>query len=462
MIPYFPKIFAQRAITMYLVLMAAVLLLFRYPMAWYMYVIGIVGVCCFFHFSAELTKGWGRFDDKQFENRLFSTSLIIRVCFVVFSFFFYKSITGIPFDFGAADAIGYHETGMDIVKFGPGYLFVMSDFDDWGYPIWLSLIYRLTGNSIFIVRLIKALLSAFTVVLMYRIAKRNIGENASRITAIFCMLMPNLIWYSGSHLKETELLFLIVLSLERFDYMMNEQKPKAYNLIIAILACIATMFFRRIVPVVIILSVLMALVFSSKRIKRIVRRTILVTLGIGFIGAAVWAGITDQFIDEDYSNITEQQEANMAWRAERAGGNAFAKYAGAAVFAPMIFTLPFPTMVNIPEQETQQMIHSGNVVKNVISFFTILAMFYLLFSGRWRKCVLPLSFLLGYLIVLVFSHYAQSERFHIPALPFVLMFASYGLCNLKRKHVRWYDLWVILIFVIGIGWQWFKLKGRGM
>ena len=36
------------------------------------------------------------------------------------------------------------------------------------------------------------------------------------------------------------------------------------------------------------------------------------------------------------------------------GGNAFAKYAGTAVFAPLIFTIPFPTMVNTPYQENQQ------------------------------------------------------------------------------------------------------------
>lgn len=33
-------------------------------------------------------------------------------------------------------------------------------------------------------------------------------------------------------------------------------------------------------------------------------------------------------------------------RGEREGGNELAKYAGAAVFAPLIFTIPFPTEIS--------------------------------------------------------------------------------------------------------------------
>jgi hypothetical protein len=39
----------------------------------------------------------------------------------------------------------------------------------------------------------------------------------------------------------------------------------------------------------------------------------------------------------------DYQKDNMEWRGEREGGNEFAKYAGVTVFAPLIFTIPFPT-----------------------------------------------------------------------------------------------------------------------
>ena len=82
------------------------------------------------------------------------------------------------------------------------------------------------------------------------------------------------------------------------------------------------------------------------------------------------------------ANSESNQSNSMAWRAERKGGNEFAKYAGAAVFAPMIFTIPFPTLVETPNQENQRMIHGGNYAKNITSAFTIFALFTLIFSKR--------------------------------------------------------------------------------
>ena len=160
------------------------------------------------------------------------------------------------------------------------------------------------------------------------------------------------------------------------------------------------------------------------------------------------------------------QQTNMEWRSRRGGtlSQQFAKYAGAAVFAPMIFTIPFPTMAETPGQESQKLIHGGNFVKNILSFFTIIAIALLLITGEWRKHVLPLAILCGYLVVLVFSSYAHSERFHQPTLPFTLMMVAYGISQMKQmRWIRsWYPWWCVLMFVAALAWNWFKLAGRGM
>jgi hypothetical protein len=161
-----------------------------------------------------------------------------------------------------------------------------------------------------------------------------------------------------------------------------------------------------------------------------------------------------------------EQQNNMEWRSIRSGAlsQRFAKYAGASVFAPMIFTLPFPTMTDTPNQENQKLIHGGNFVKNIVSYFTIMSLIFLLFSGEWRKYVLPLAVLCGYLVVLTFSNFAQSERFHQPILPFILLFAAYGI-NLMN-NIKWikqyFPYWCVLMFLAALAWNWFKLAGRGM
>ena len=195
---------------------------------------------------------------------------------------------------------------------------------------------------------------------------------------------------------------------------------------------------------------------------------------IGFI-AVVLIGVTmGNRIEEQSRELFEQrdvntQKGNMEWRANRldASGNKqqFAKYAGAAVFAPMIFTLPFPSMTRSFEgQELQQMLNGGYFAKNVLSFFTIFAMVVLLLSGKWRYHLLPLSFMLGYLLVLTMSNFAQSDRFHHPAMPFEFMFAAYGLsiAVTKKKYKHWFIFWCALMVVAALAWNWFKLKGRGL
>ena len=108
------------------------------------------------------------------------------------------------------------------------------------------------------------------------------------------------------------------------------------------------------------------------------------------------------------------------------------------------------------------MMNGAYFIKNILSGLTILAMFMLLFRGEWRKHVLPIAVMCGYLVVLVFSNFAHAERFHFPILALELMFAAYGVSQLTNKHKRWYTIWLIGICIATIAWSWIKLAGRGM
>lgn len=471
MLNYFPKIFANKAIGFYFLLLLVVSVLFyQYALPLWLMMFGIVEVLMFFLGTNYCTKTWANLSSKTFANRLFAVSFIIRVCYVIFSYFFYMEMTGTPFEFGAADVGFYNEMG----KYGH-YLISNDEFDfldkfqayagllysDAGYPIYLSFVYWLSGDSLIFTRLLHALWLSLTAVLIYKLAARNFGESVGRMAGVFCMLMPNFIYYCGLHLKEPVMVFLTVLFVERADYLVRGDSVKLWPLILVLLSGIATFFFRTVLGAVLFASLGFALVFSSSKIVGWGKKILVSILVIFVLGIGVGGQIADEV-----SNMLEigssAQEANMQWRSERKGGNAFAKYAGAAVFAPMIFTLPFPTVVFTEGQEDQQMINGGNYVKNIMSFFTIFALFSLLFSGEWRKHVLPLALLCSYLLVLALSSFAHSERFHLPALPFVMMFAAYGVSLMQNKHKQWFSIWCIFIFVIGIAWSWFKLAGRGL
>lgn len=471
MLSYFPKYYTDKAMYVYFALLVCLPVIFGYPMEWYFWIFGMVEVVGFFYFAHQLPIAWKNYSPKAFTKKLFTTALIIRIIYVVFSFWFYNEMTGTPFEYGAADVHFYNimgKLGHELLsdwKFNLSYEYrnlgneiALSDL---GYPVYLSFIYWFFDDSILITRIIKCFWSAWTCVLVYKLASRNFGESVGRMAAIFCMLMPNLIYYCGLHLKETEMVFLIVLFAERADYAMRTNQLDWKALIIALLAACFLFMFRTALAAVAMIALAVTLILSSKRVLSLGKK-----IAIGaFVVLAMFATVGNQLIqeaDELLAKSGDNQSTSMQWRSERKGGNSLAKYAGAAVFAPMIFTIPFPTLVATEGQENQRMIHGGNYVKNITSALTIFALFSLLFSGDWRRHVLILAIGCGYLIVIALSAFAHSERFHLPALPFALIMAAYGVSIVSNKQKKWYNYWLILIFVANIAWAWFKLRGRGM
>lgn len=446
---------------------------------WQWWFFGAIEVLGFFYFANRLSKGWFFLKPLHFTQKLFWISLFLRLLWVVISYFLYQHWTGTAFSIDAADEVYYDEVARYTANMmrNSNWQILHNirqysgdvELSDTGYSIYLTCLYWIFGNSIFIARVIKALLSTLTVILMYRLTERNFGEQIGRMVAIMCALMPNLIYYCSFQLKEIEMVFMAILFIERADYMLRKGKlafmPTATLMLIP-----AVMFtIRTALAAVLVMAFFCTVILSSERVVSWGRRTLMLIMAIAFGGMILMTSTSiGQDIQQMWQTRTSGQRINMEWRAERDIGQGmtqkFAKYAGAAVFAPMIFTIPFPTMNEVPGQENQKMIHGGNFVKNILSFFTIATVFILIFSGDWRKYVLPLAVLCGYLVVLVFSSFAQSERFHLPVLPLTLMFAGYGIS--KMKEVWWikkyYPYWCALMFVAAIAWNWFKLAGRGM
>lgn len=472
----FPKWLSSYPISVYLGALAIVSFMYTsYSMPWYYSVSGIIAISIFFLYGSTVAKDTAIDKirkEKAFEKRIFLIAFIPRLLFMILMYWIFQFNYGDAFGFESADAFSYHELG---TTFGNAMRngnfayewqrhIAVIDLSDLGYATYVGFIYWLTGDSIIILRLIKCILSAISVVLIYRLAKRNFGEQTGRIAAIFVALWPNFWYYSSCHLKETEMVFLAVLFVEQADQMLRSRQFTAWKVIPVLLIAAAMFTFRTPLGLVALLSLLFSVVMSSTRVVSWGKRIVVGSLAIALIGVTMGNRIQEQGQSLLQQARGGQQRENMEWRAERKGGNVFAKYAGATVFAPMIFTLPFPSMVNIEGQDQQQLLNGGNFVKNIMSAFTILALVMLLMSGDWRKHMLPLSFMLGYLVVLAFSSFAQSERFHQPAMPFELMFAAYGLsiAVTKKKYKRWFTYWSALMFVAAITWNWFKLKGRGL
>ena len=464
MLTYFPRYFSVRAIICYFVTLVLVSVIFMsYVMPFQFMLFGIVPVIVFFNYSNKFTVEWRRIKPAAFTKKLFTTALIIRIVYVVFIYFYYIEMTGLPHMYYPGDELLYEYVGTLLKEEGPSRFRELLkvyhiSFSDSGYCWWIAIENAILGTHPLSYRTVKCIIDAFSCVLVYNLAKRNFGEATGRIAGVFCMLIPNLWYYCGLTLKETEMTFLTILFVERADFALRSKKITISCLALPGVIVLALFSFRTALAAVLVAALVAALIFSSGKQLELWKKIVFSSI------FAIWMFLTVgvEILDETqalWNGRTDNQSVGYEWRAET---NSFAKYASASVFAPLILTIPFSSMVATPGQENQMMLNGANFIKNIVSGLTILAMFMLLLRGDWRKHVLPIAVMMGYLVVLVFSNFAHSERFHLPVVPLEYMFAAYGVTQVTNKHKRWYVIWLVGISVANIAWAWIKLAGRGM
>lgn len=476
-ISYFPKNIANLCVLVYVMALVVVSIFFNgYMMPWWLWMFGIISVVLFFHGSNYFTKIWHDSPEKMFSQKLFLWAFFIRTFYAIFIYYFNYEHYGTYYESNEGDITWYVPSALQIAtEFANGnynevilnWLGYGIDISDMGYLIYLSFLYLITDSmsDVILPLMLKAIYGAITCVMMYQVAKRHFGEHVGRMTGIFCMLQFNMIWWCGSMMKETEMVFIMVWYIHEMDRVLSRGNFKLQNLTGAIILGLLLFTFRGALGLVAFASMFLAILLSDSKVVNLATKIVAGILVALVLSISYGENIMDM-VQDTRSKIEggDYQTTNMEWRTQRDQGNQFAKYAGAAVFAPLIFTIPFPNMVYTYQgQEMQMMVSGGNFEKNILSFFVIMVMLIFVFSGEWRKHVFPIAMLLGYLIALVLSVFAQSGRFHMPAIPLELMFAAYGISILykDKTYKRWFNNALAIEFVACVAWAWFKLAGRG-
>ena len=466
MIPFFPRQIANKAIYLYLGALAAVsIFFFRHTMSIEYFIMGIVWVVGFFLLSNYCSQKWKDIPQKQLLKNLFLTALGLRVFWVFFSYIFFTIKTGIPFEFSAADSLWYYEesTGNINTKWKDiwNYLFVDTlTVSDSGYVFYLTFLAKIFGENIIFPRLINSCFSAATVLLIFFLAKRNIGEEGGRLAAIFACFMPNLIFYCGLHMKESFMIFMMVAYLERADYLLRSKKYNVFTIAVPVFLALSLFTFRTALGAVAVFAFVTALVFTNTSI--IGKKKKYMLIGWGILATFTITGGT---IMNEIDGLIEDRDTNQANKRlmQTNKGNQWAKYATGTVMAPMMFVLPFPTMVDVDEQYNQQMLSGGNYVRNFLGGFVLIALFSALFiTKNWRNLSLLGSFVVAYLGIVSTSGFANSERFLLPGLPVLLIMAAYGVTLLDAKNYRFIKSWYWVVPVMAVAWAFFKLGSRGL
>ncbi len=468
MLDYFPKCFSNKAVATYLIAFIVVSFFWfqqSMPLLWMLW--GIVEVALFFVISNSLSKKWALLSTKSFKKRVFWYSFFISLLYVVVTYFLYTYLRGEPFEYDPSDGVGYHNESLWFIEaLGNGTIssywnyFDTKEFSDTGYQVYLNYLYCIIDGDLFLTRVLKCFYRAWMSVLIYKLASRTFGESVGRMAAIFCMLMPHFSFYAASHRKEMEMILVVVWCIERIDNVLRIKKFSFKDLLLSVALIGLTFTLRTALGIAVVFAFATSLILTNSRILNKSRKWALIICGTLFILSISGGVVVNQVKSLYEAKIEGKQGKDMEWRSKR--GNKLAKYAGAAVFAPMIVAIPFPTMIDVDDQYNQQRLNGGYYIKNIMAFFVMLSIYWVIKYKQWRNFVLIYGYTLSYLLIIAFSNFAHSERFHLPALPFLLILAAYGVSLCSNKEKKYYSLYCYAMCAIAIAWNMFKLAGRGL
>lgn len=379
-----PNWLVGKSVLFFFVAFAACMFAFGYPMELELATISVVSVLVFFYGSKSLSSSDVTKGERAFIKNVFIVALVLRLLWVIYCYFFFNpEYYGTPYGENA-DVEWYMPFGKAIADWiRNGFPSPFSELwqawgggiDDVGYPIWLAIVNIITfGESdVFVPFILKSLASAYCAICIYNISKRHFGDGVARMAALFVALNPNMIYWCGNMFKEAEMVFLCCLSIDLVDKTFTSGAKLTFkSLLPGVLTGMAVFFFRAPLAIVLFMAMGAHIVMASHRVMSAGKKVI---AGI-MVGVVLLIGMGDRLLTQANNIVSDvqssDQKVNMEWRAERKGGNSFAKYASATVFAPLIFTIPFPTF-NVAEegQILQRQLSGGSYITKNENIFLI-------------------------------------------------------------------------------------------
>ena len=427
---------------------------------------GIGEVLFFFVFTTIFYPRWKNDKPKVFCHKVFWIALAIRLLYVVFSYYYFYNRIGGPFE-GPGDEIGYYTRSALLSKyirkgdFGFVFDFLKGyslGFSDHGYLIWLTFIHTIFGRKVWVARIFKVLMSAYLCIVVHRLSSRTFGERTGRLAAVMCVFMPLFIQLTGSHIKEMEMIFLSILALERMDYLIRSKKYTLWNILFPILLIGMSFGFRTVIGMCLIFAFLVFVILSPNHLvnrkgKIVALSTTLVVFLVFLftvIGSEMKIVYMLNFSGTDY----------LARKYESLGLK-YSELSKSKYLFPGAFVLPLSPMVD-EAPDHNKMFHGTIFIKNFLAFFAMLSIVIAIRQKKCRDFSLIGAYELSYLAIVMFTFTSNSERYHQPAVPLILVMAAYAMTHLRRKDLTLFYIYCGLLFVALFAWNWIKLAARGM
>lgn len=428
----------------------------------------ILCLACIFNFYKRISS----LDRKQSLKLIARVSLITNLISIICVYVACYSYSGTFFEPRAADSIIYHEHGIDLserfsdLNFDIKDYLTDNDYSDYGYNVFLGIIYTIFGPYTIVARVFNCILLTLTVINIFKITEIVYDLKTAKTAALLTAFSPLLLFFAGVNLKETVMIFLLVHAsyIAVNIISRNQNKPSQYLLLVMLIMLL--FFFRTVLGMVFLFSCIFfyLLNFSFKKNSykaiSIFGLFVAITIVLYYINKI---GFSEK-IFETFDQSNSQTEAELADKASK-GGGASGLSLKRALIVPLLFVsvllAPFSTIVFLDEQVESVWLFSGCLMKNIFVFFALLAIWKAirLFD---KKTMLILSILIMYSIVLSVAAQSTSIRYQLVSLPFINIFSAKGLSDFRWNNRNLWLLYLLGMFFAILSWNYFKLSIRGL
>ncbi len=444
---------------------------FNYIMPFHWLIIGGILLMLCFTLFFFLNRKWALLKEEIFEKNIFTLSIFVNLISLGLVYLACYIHNETFFEPGAADSVVYHETAAFLAenykygRFDVAEYIDVRDVSDYGYFIFLSILYYVFGPYTIVARLFHVLFYALTVRYIFKITKAVYNAPMAKTASLLTVFSPAMLFFIGVHLKETTMIFALVVAVWYSVKILLLHNNSVKNYIYLFLFIVSLFFFRTVLGIAFISS-FMIFYLLNVNLKKNVNKLVsllgsLLCLSLIFYYIN-YTGLSNTIMDVFYQS-SSQTEAELNDKISKGGG------AGLSVkkvlVTPLLFlsviVAPFATFVFLDDQVEIAWLYSGNLMKNIIIFFSLYGIW---FSWKYhrKKSILILSILLSYSLVLAVSAHSTSSRYQLVSIPFINILAAAGLHSLSQRNKKYFVIYLLFIFIAIFAWNYFKLSIRNL
>lgn len=467
-INYWPNSYSKKAIILSIFIVGIFQVLFSsYMMPMFLLSFGIIFILLFYLSLSYFSIKWREISEKTFYKKVFIYSFIFRFIFVLYHYAITKIYdpASFPMEISAADTWTYHLRALELANIPISYFIKYLEADalpsDWGFPFYLGIIYKFFGPYTFPVRVLNCLWSSLTVIFLSKSVSRVYTFEHARLTGIILMLIPSLSWFAGIQLKETLMIFIVIVIFYLAIYIMERRKHLFFLIVLMLFLTISLYYFRPFLVALVLFST--GAYFGLSAAKK--NNFLIVVLFIALMGITI--GIMNQLgvisdLQSTYDQKDNMIESNVAHLVSGVGNIDVKNIAVLPLIMIGAVVTPFPSFLNLDERQVGILCHFQNeMIRNFMYFFAFLGLFHMV-RNNFKKSSIFVLFAASYIYVLAMAGSSYEDRFQLPALPFIVVMIAVGIIESNYKWLKRWNYYLIIIIAAQIAWNLFKLNIRGL